>query len=370
MPAPAEPMRLVQVGAGAMGRTWLTTIAESPAATLVGLADLDLQVARRAADDAGFRQIPVAGSLAELLDRLEADGVVNVTVPAAHRETSIVALDRGLPVLCEKPLAESVSAGLSMVASAERSGRLLMVSQSRRYWRALAAYRRQIAQLGPIGTVGCTFLRAPHFGGFREDMPYPLLIDMAIHQFDLARDLIGREPVAVYCESYNPSWSWYAGDAAAEAVFEFAGGSRFAFSGSWCAPGAETSWNGQWVVSGAGGSAIWDGDHPSVATDAAGQPIEAAIGTDPEQTAGSLAEFVDAVQTGRVPSAEARRNVLSLAMVEAAIRSAQEGRRVLIAEILADAYASALDSEHDFEIRAVLKNWGSVHRAVPSDDHE
>ena len=46
-------------------------------------------------------------------------------------------------------------------------------------------------------------------------MAYPLLIDMAIHQFDLARDLIGSEPEAVYCESFNPAWSWYAGDAAA-----------------------------------------------------------------------------------------------------------------------------------------------------------
>ena len=74
---------------------------------------------------------------------------------------------------------------------------------------------------------------------------------MAIHQFDLARDLIGGEPVAVYCESYNPGWSWYAGDAAAEVTFEFADGSRFSFSGSWCSPGLETSWNGAWRVSGA-----------------------------------------------------------------------------------------------------------------------
>ena len=47
-------------------------------------------------------------------------------------------------------------------------------------------------------------------------MAYPLLKDMAIHQFDLARDLIGSEPVSISCESFNPGWSWYAGDAAAE----------------------------------------------------------------------------------------------------------------------------------------------------------
>ena len=153
-------------------------------------------------------------------------------------------------MLCEKPLAESVSAGLSMIAAAELSGQLLMVSQSRRYWRNLDAFRRRSPSSAGSASSTAAFFKAPHFGGFREEMAYPLLIDMAIHQFDLARDLIGNEPVAVYCESYNPGWSWYAGDAAAEAVFEFAGGIRFGFTGSWCSPGMETSWNGAWRVSG------------------------------------------------------------------------------------------------------------------------
>ena len=162
----------------------------------------------------------------------------------AHRGVATTALRAGLPVLSEKPLAESVSSGLSMIAAAELSGRLLMVSQSRRYFRQLAAFRRQIAAIAPVGVVQCTFFKAPHFPGFREQMPYPLLVDMAIHQFDLARDLIGSEPVAVYCESSNPDWSWFAGDATAQVTFEFAGGARFSFTGSWCSPGLETSWNG------------------------------------------------------------------------------------------------------------------------------
>ncbi len=48
-------------------------------------------------------------------------------------------------------------------------------------------------------------------------------------------------------------------------------------------------------------------------------------GTGPEEIAGSLAEFVDAVRSGRMPSGEGHSNVLSLAMVEAAIRSAEAG---------------------------------------------
>ncbi len=121
------------------------------------------------------------------------------------------ALLRGLPVLCEKPLAETVRECLTMVAAAEVSGKLLMVSQSRRYFRTGEAFGRQLAELGAVGSLSCEFFKAPRFGGFREQMAEPLLVDMAIHQFDLARKLIGTEPLSVYCDSYNPEWSWFDG---------------------------------------------------------------------------------------------------------------------------------------------------------------
>src|SRR4051794_5481482 len=178
---PSEPVRLIQVGAGAMGRAWLNLIQQSGDADLVGLVDLDLAVAERAATEAGFAGIALASSLPELLDRVQADAVVNVTVPQAHAEVSTVAMLNGLSVLCEKPVADTIPNALSMAAAAEVGGRLLMVSQSRRYWRNLDALRRQVAQLGPLGFVACSFFKAPHFGGFREVMPYPLLADMAIH---------------------------------------------------------------------------------------------------------------------------------------------------------------------------------------------
>lgn len=96
-----------------------------------------------------------------------------------------------------------------------------MISQSRRYLNQFTALCETAAKLGPISVVSCEFAKAPHFGGFREEMAFPLLLDMAIHQFDSARALLGEDPVAVYCESYNPGWRWFAGDAAATAIFEF-----------------------------------------------------------------------------------------------------------------------------------------------------
>nr|WP_269778653.1 Gfo/Idh/MocA family oxidoreductase [Microlunatus antarcticus] len=355
---------MVQVGAGGMGRTWLRALAANPDVRLVGLVDLDVDAARRAADEEGWPGVEVATMVEGLGSRPEAEALVNVTVPVAHHAVSTAALLGGLPVLSEKPLAESVAEGLSMVAVSEVAGRLLMVSQSRRYWRHLSAYRRQIAGLGRVGTVSCEFFKAPHFGGFREEMAYPLLVDMAIHQFDLARDLIGTEPVSVFCDSFNPSWSWFGGDAAANAVFEFEGGARFSFTGSWCSPGLETSWNGRWRVSADGGTALWDGDGEPVAEDADGSSLPVVVEDEPEQIAGSLAEFVAVLREGGVPSGEVHANVLSLAMVEAATRSAEAGRRVTIAEVLDAAYATAVEVEQNEAVRTQLLSWPSVHAVV------
>jgi predicted dehydrogenase len=368
MPPATEPFRLIQVGAGLMGRHWLDVLGQSTDVRLVGLADLDLATAQRAAVGAGFADVEVATTLTELLDRVEADAVINVTIPEAHREVSTTALLNGLAVLCEKPVAHTTSAAMSMVAAAEVAGRLLMISQSRRYWRNLDALRKQVSLLGRLGLVECSFFKAPHFGGFREQMPFPLLIDMAIHQFDLARDLIGSEPVWITCESFNPAWSWYAGDAAADVHAQFDDGTRFMLAGSWCSPGLETSWNGSWRLSGSAGTALWDGDHEPVAQTEDGEPIPAVAGTGPEGIAGSLAEFVAALRDGSVPSGEVHSNVMNLAMVEGAVRSAQTGQRVVLADLLNEAYSQALEVEERPELRTALGSWPSVREVIGNPD--
>ena len=100
-----------------------------------------------------------------------------------------------------------------MIAAADRTERLLMVSQNRRYYPGLIAFRDTVAQLGRLSNLTCQFFIAHRDGAaeFLFGFPEPLLLDMAIHLFDGARAITGADPVSVYCESSNPPWSWYAG---------------------------------------------------------------------------------------------------------------------------------------------------------------
>lgn len=350
IPHDGDPLPVVLVGAGAMGRAWLATIETSSDVRLAGLVDLDTDLARAVLDDAGLADVPVGCGVTELAARTGARAVIDVTVPVAHHPVNTEALFAGLPVLCEKPIAPTVAEALSLAAAAEVTGQLLMTSQSRRYYGTLAAFRDRVRSLGRVGIATTHFFKAPHFGGFRETMHSPLLVDMAIHAFDASRYVLHSEPVSVFCESFNPAWSWFSGDAAATAIFEFAGGTRYVYTGSWVSGGDETSWNGTWRVSGEHGTATWDG--------------ESAPGATGEEIAGSLAEFVASLRSGVVPSGEVHSNTVSLAMVEAAVISASTGRRVSISEVLEQAYAQALEAETRDDVRAALEGWGSASAAI------
>ena len=57
--SPQQPLRVVVVGAGAMGRAWLSNVTSSAHAELVGVVDLDLPAARAAVADLGREDLPV-----------------------------------------------------------------------------------------------------------------------------------------------------------------------------------------------------------------------------------------------------------------------------------------------------------------------
>lgn len=332
--------RAVIVGAGSMGKAWGRNLRDCGETEVVGWVDIRPDAAARAADELGFGGIHAGDDLGRALADTRPDFVVDVTVPEAHHDVTLQALAAGIPVLGEKPMADSMEAAREMVAASERAGKLYMVSQSRRYDARLAAYKRLLdSACGSLGILNVDFYIGAHFGGFRDEMASPLVLDMAIHTFDQARFLGGRDAAAVYCEEFNPAWSWYSGDAGATALFEMEGGLRYTYRGCWCAEGLHTSWEGQWRATGPGGTAVWDGNEDIRAgvvvgpdgfhsrTEERREPVEEGV---PAGIAGSLRDFLHALHTGATPMGECHDNIRSLAMVFAAIESSRSGRRVRV----------------------------------------
>jgi predicted dehydrogenase len=336
-------MRALLVGAGGMGRAWADNLTNNPDTEIIGWVDLIEGAAAASADDKGLHLEYVGTDLSAAITATKPDFIVDVSSPQGHCDVTCTALGHGVPVIGEKPMADTMAQAKRMVQASEKAGKLFMVSQSRRYDAGLVAFKGAIErELGGLGILNVDFSIGAHFGGFRAEMESPLVVDMAIHTFDGARYLSGRNAVAVFADEFNPNWSWYKGDACANALFEMEDGLRFTYRGSWTSEGLDTSWDGDWKAVGPKGSAMWEKNQEPVSETVAstsGFRSEFERKTHLKPTiaggiSGSLAEFIDALKTGATPQGECHDNLQSLAMVFAAIASNRRKERVLLEEIL------------------------------------
>lgn len=330
-----------------MSKGWLKAIAETPTIrnriTIVGLNDINPDAAHRVAAEFGLRTAAVESDLEALLSGTRPDLLFDVVIPGARHDVVARALEHGCHVLSEKPMATSLADARDLVARAAQAGRIHAVVQNRRYIAGVRRIRRLIdsGALGELTALHADFFIGAHFGGFRDAMPNVLLLDMAIHTFDAARFMSGRDARAVYCHESNPRGSWYQHGAAANAIFELEGDATFTYRGSWAAEGANTSWESQWRIVGSRGTLLWDGLDSFEARVAAGEdgfhrPLaELAVPelADDDHTLGHasvIADFLRSIETGTPPETVGSDNIKSLAMVLAAIESAKTRQRIVV----------------------------------------
>ena len=331
-----------------MAKGWLRALREQPElkdrVQIVGLVDLDLSAAERLRQEFNLDTAATGTELDRMLSVTKPDLLFDVVVPQARHDVVMTGLRHGCHVLTEKPMAASLDEARSLVAAAKAAGRVHAVVQNRRFIEGVRRIRETIASgaLGQLTALHADFFIGAHFGGFREQMQDVLLLDMAIHTLDAARFMAGAEPLAVYCHETNPAGSWYAHGAAANAIFEFSGEIVFTYRGSWVAEGGTTSWESAWRIVGTTGTLLWDGADKFDARAVAEQsgflrPLRDVVVSPPPHPsethghASVIAEFLDAVETGRTPETAGADNIKSLAMVFAAIESARTRQRVLIA---------------------------------------
>jgi predicted dehydrogenase len=167
------------VGVGALGRHHARHLAQLPDARLVGIYDLDASRARAVAEEFGTRAF---ADLEALLAEAEA---VTVAVPTpAHVSVGLHALERGVPVLMEKPLAATVAEADALIAAAGRRRLQLQVGHIERYNRALRAAE--------------PYLDSPRYIESQRLAPFQprgtdvaVVLDLMIHDLDIVLRLTG-----------------------------------------------------------------------------------------------------------------------------------------------------------------------------------
>jgi len=191
----AAPLRVGLVGLGRLGRVYARDLARLiPETQLTAVADTAPDLARTVAREFGVPRSytdPLA-----LLDDRSVDAVVVVTPTHTHSEIVVAALNRGKPTFCEKPPALNLDEALAMQAATVQTGVPLQIGFMRRYDAGYAAAKRQIAD-GAIGNV--VVFKSSSRDPFPPSVEYAnprssggLIVDMGIHDIDLARFFMGE----------------------------------------------------------------------------------------------------------------------------------------------------------------------------------
>ena len=253
-------MKIIQVGAGFWGGGWTNVLIESPYVELAALVDLDEETLQRVGDEIDLPKEKRFTSFAEAIKKVDAEAALIVTPPPSHESVALEALEAGLHCMIEKPFSETLASANKIVQKAKEVGRYVMITQSHRFKRGPRTVKRLIEEgaVGKIETLYGRYRKAPNFSGFRAEMDEPLIVDQSIHHFDYIRGIFGIEPDWVRARSYNPSWSYFKGNASAFVEFETNDGTMVSYTGSWVARRPHTGWDASWEVHGTYASLSWD----------------------------------------------------------------------------------------------------------------
>jgi myo-inositol 2-dehydrogenase/D-chiro-inositol 1-dehydrogenase len=187
----SEKIRVGLVGTGRIGQIHTRTLSMMPGVELVAITDINEESARACAAANGVPQ--VVGSYQHLLDDKTLQAVVICSSTDTHAPFIVQAAEAGKHIFCEKPIAAQLDKIDAALAAVERAGVKLMIAFNRRF----DANHQRIKEAIDSGEIG-----TPHRLHIisRDPAPPPidyikvsggLFFDMTIHDFDMARFLLG-----------------------------------------------------------------------------------------------------------------------------------------------------------------------------------
>jgi predicted dehydrogenase len=336
--------RVIQIGVGGRGKSWRESIlgrADLEMACLVDIADEPLIQAR---EEFGLSEAALFRDYKMAFAEADADVALVVTPPFNHREIIELALESGMSVMTEKPLAATMEDCKAIVRAGKEAGKMIMVAQNYRFRPFIRAANKAIAQgaIGRLSHAVCSFRMNPDWGPFRKAMDHPMLIEMAIHHFDMARCILGRDPVSIHATSWNTAWTWFHGHPAVTATIMMDGNLPLIYEANATSQGALTDWNGSWRFEGEKGAFYIEREKMWIVRDnGKPEPVEYDDPNLDDPAAKRVVnindmwdEFFAAQARERACECSAEDNLKSIGLVFAAIDSSADGELKRIADYL------------------------------------
>ncbi|MCV0395098.1 MAG: inositol 2-dehydrogenase [Rhizobiaceae bacterium] len=330
-------VRFGLLGAGRIGKVHAGAVSLNPAARLIAVAD--------AFEEAASRLAAAHGASIRTIEQIEAADDIDAVIICTPTDTHADLIERfagaGKAIFCEKPIdldVERVKACLSVVRETKAT---LMVGFNRRFDPHFAAVRKAIDD-GSIGEVEMVTITSRDPGAPPYDyIPRSggIFRDMTIHDFDMARFLLGEEPVSVSAHAavlVDKKIGELGDHDSATVILETTSGRQCVISNS---RRATYGYDQRIEVHGSKGMAAAENQRPVSIEIADGRgytrpPLHDFFMTRYTQAyANEIAAFIEAMGSGATASPGGDDGLAALVLAEAALRSVREGRRVGVDEI-------------------------------------
>lgn len=344
MTSEGRPLRAAVIGLGMMGRNHVRVWDESvDGVELVAVADTDPAAVAAATAGRRARGFTDPGRMlaGEDLD------LVSVVAPTSlHLEVTLAALRAGANVLVEKPIAATREEALEMMEAAAASGRMLTVGHIERFNPAIRELKRRLdaGELGRIFQVSATRL-GPFPARIRD---VGVVVDLAPHDIDVFRYLIGSEPIRIFAETERRIHTEH--EDLFTGVMKFANGVIGLLNINWLTPTKRrvltvTGESGMYVADYIAQDLVFHANPEAVDTwvnRGAGATITSV--TEGEMTRRSirreeplrveLREFARAVRDGGPPPVDPHDAMVALLLARRMVTSALEGRAIAGGELV------------------------------------
>ena len=328
------------IGAGRIARVHAATLAyRIPAARLCAIADVNLAAAQEAA---ALFNIPTAtDDPAAVFADPSIDAVLICSVTATHAPFIVAAAQAGKHIFCEKPIALDLAQIDDALAAVEQAGVKLQVGFNRRFDANFARVRKAIAE-GEIGAPAILHIVSRDPGPPSIDYARGsggMFLDMTIHDFDMARFLVGADAEEIYVQAavtVDPALGAIGDVDTAVILLKFANGVIGTIDN--CRR-ATYGYDQRVEVLGSKGAIATANNYPNAATISDGAsvrrdlPLNFFMDRYTESFATEVAAFVDAVLHDEPTPVSGRDGRVPVAMGLAALKSHRERRPVQVSEV-------------------------------------
>ena len=315
-------MKVIVVGVGGFGYGWLKNVLiNNKKVQVVGVVDNNPDNLERAGQLPQIEKSILFSDIQEALKAVKPDFILNITPPVIHKDVCRIAFDNGIPVLCEKPIAENDQAALEIIEQSRKLNVPIMISENYRFSNTMRAARRYIlsGEIGKLNSIHVDFQRKHRTENYHMSLRHPLLLDVAIHHIDMIRYLSGVEAKQIYARGWRQKWSWYSGFCNVDFLLDMEDDIKVSYRGSLSSPINETAWSGDWMIEGEAGIIKISDNKISIIKDDI--TVEDVIEKDGDSRKSVLEEFISSLEQKRKGETDILDNYKTCQIVYAAMES-------------------------------------------------